>query len=90
VCMALGATSADVAQLVVRQGVVLAAAGLTMGLAASFMVTRWMAEIVYGVSTTDALTFALCPVLFLVLAAVASWIPARRAGRVDPCEALRA
>ena len=87
--MALGATSTDVARLVVRQGVILAASGVAAGLAASFAVTRWMATLVYGVSTTDALTFAVSPALFLILAAIASWIPARRASRVDPCEALR-
>jgi ABC-type antimicrobial peptide transport system permease subunit len=88
--LALGASGADVVRLVVRHGVILAAAGIAVGLAASFAVTRWMAGLVYGIGTTDALTFVVSPVVFLVLATIASWVPARRAANVDPCDALRA
>ena len=64
-------------------------AGAAIGLAASFAVTRLLATLLYGVTPTDALTFFGSPLLLLLFAAIASGIPALRAARVDPAEALR-
>jgi putative ABC transport system permease protein len=88
--IALGASRASVIGLVVRHGLLLAAVGITAGIAVSFAATRLMASMMYGVSTTDPLTFVVSPLVFLLFAALASAIPAMRATRVDPSEALRA
>jgi putative ABC transport system permease protein len=88
--VALGATSENVARLVVRQGLVLAALGVALGLAGAFAVTRLMQSLLYGTTTTDPFTFIAAPVLLMVAAMLASLLPAWRAGRVDPVVALRA
>jgi predicted permease len=87
--MALGATHARVLTLVIRQGLALALAGVAAGLAGSVMATRWIASRLHGVSRLDPATFAAVAVLLLVTAALASFIPAWRAARVSPVEALR-
>lgn len=87
--MALGATSADVLSLVIKQGMRLALIGLGVGLAGSLAVTRLMSSVLYGVSATDAVTFALVSALLAVVVLAACYIPARRAARVDPMIALR-
>jgi putative ABC transport system permease protein len=87
--MALGAQSIDVIGLVLRHGMRLAVTGLILGLAGAFGLTRLIAGLLYGVSATDPLTFAVAPILLLLVALLACWIPARRAMRVDPMEALR-
>jgi len=87
--IALGAQSGDVLKLVVMQGMALALIGVTIGLAASLALTRVMTGLLYGVSATDPVTFALISFLLCGVALIASVIPARRAMRVDPIIALR-
>ncbi len=87
--MALGAGVGDVVRMVVRQGALLAAAGIGAGLLASLAATRALAGLLYGVTATDPLTFAVVPVLLAAVALLATWLPARRAARVDPMTALR-
>ena len=87
--MALGAQNTDVLKLVLRQGIRLAVTGLLLGLAGAFALTRLISGLLYGVSATDPLTFAVVPALLFAVALLACWIPARRATRVHPMEALR-
>lgn len=87
--IAVGARPADVMRLVVGQGAVLAAAGVACGVLAALALTRFLAGMVYGVGTTDPATFAGVAGLLLGVATLASWVPARRAVRVDPMVVLR-
>ena len=87
--IALGASRRAVAADVVRRGVTLALAGVGIGLATALALSRFLESLVYGVGVRDPVTFAVIPALLLVVAAVAAYIPARRATRVDPMEALR-
>lgn len=87
--MALGAQQGDVLRMVIGRGARLTFAGITLGLAGSFGVTRWLASLLYQVRPTDPLTFFGVPILFIVVALLSCWIPARRAARVDPITALR-
>jgi putative ABC transport system permease protein len=87
--IALGATHGDVIRLVVRHGILLAAAGLGIGLLTAIALTRAMATLLYGISATDPATFLGVALVLGGIAFVASYIPARRAARVDPVIALR-
>jgi putative ABC transport system permease protein len=87
--MALGAQTRDIFRQVVGQALRLAGVGVAIGLAIAFALTRLMASLLYGVSTTDPLTFALIAILLAGVSLLASYIPARRATRVDPMIALR-
>jgi predicted permease len=87
--IALGAASRDVSQLFVRHGIVLAAIGIVCGLAAAALLTRAMSTLLFGVSAYDPLTYAAVAVALGGTAVLASYLPARRASRIDPAEALR-
>ena len=87
--MSLGAQRRDVLTLVVGQGAAMTAAGLAVGLICSLLVTRVMGSLLYGVGATDPATFGLALLLLAAVALLASYIPARRATRVDPVLALR-
>ncbi len=88
--MALGAGAAEVRCVVVRQGGLAAGAGLLVGLGAAALLTRFMDALLFGVEPTDPATFIAVSAFLLTVALLASWLPARRAARVDPAEALRA
>jgi ABC-type antimicrobial peptide transport system permease subunit len=87
--VALGASRADVLRLVVMQGVRLTAAGLTLGLAFAFGLTRFIAGLLYGISATDPLTVIAVVVLLGAMALLACYLPAHRAMRVNPVSAIR-
>jgi putative ABC transport system permease protein len=86
---ALGAGQRDILALVVRQGCALALTGVGIGLGLSLVLTRLVSSLLYGVSPLDATTFAFVTLLISSVAALASYVPARRATRVDPMRALR-
>jgi len=87
--MALGAGRADVVRLILGQGIMLAVIGSICGLAISFWLTRLIVKLLFEVKPTDLLTFAIATVVLLVSALLASYLPARRATKVDPLVALR-
>jgi putative ABC transport system permease protein len=87
--MALGAQVSDVLKMILGQGLLLAAIGVVIGVAGAFALTRLMSSLLFGVSATDPLTFAAVSLLLITVALIASYIPARRAMRVDPMVALR-
>jgi putative ABC transport system permease protein len=87
--MALGAQAGDVLKLVVRQGMVLALGGVVAGLIIAFFLTQVISSLLFGVGPTDPATFAAIALLLIAVALLASYIPARRATKVDPMIALR-
>jgi len=87
--IAVGAQRGDVVRLVLRQGMAIVAAGLAIGLAAAFALTRVMRSVLFGVSPHDPFTFAAATALLAGVALAAVWLPAHRATRVDPMAALR-
>jgi len=87
--VALGAQRSHVLGLVLRQGVVLAAVGVVVGSLTAVGATRLIASLLYGVPPTDVVAFGGAAIALGLAAVVASWIPARRAARVDPIVALR-
>jgi ABC-type antimicrobial peptide transport system permease subunit len=87
--MALGADAADVRRLVVTQTLWPTLLGISVGILSAAVLTRFVAAMLYGVAPLDPLTFAIGAVLLVSVALTATWIPARRATRIDPLVALR-
>ena len=88
--MALGARAGPVVNEVVCHGLLPAAFGVALGLAVSFGLTRLLSSLLYGVTATDPVTFAVVSLSVAGIALLATWLPARRAAKVDPIIALRA
>ncbi len=86
---ALGAQQSDILQLVIGESLRLALAGVALGIAGAFALTRLMQSVLFHISATDPATFAAVALLFLLVALAASYLPARRATRIDPIAALR-
>jgi predicted permease len=87
--MALGARQVNVLALVFRQGLTLATVGVAVGILGALALTRLLSTLLYSITPADPVTFATAPAILLVVAALACWIPARRAARIDPMLALR-
>jgi predicted permease len=87
--MALGAQRSRIVWMVVRQGMELTAAGIVTGLVAAVLLTRVMASLLFGISATDVATFTTVPLILALVALLATYLPARRATRVNPVVALR-
>jgi len=87
--MAVGANTAEVVGLVVKQGMLLAFAGVVLGLTFALLATRTLSALLFGVTATDPATFVAISLLIALVALVASYLPARIAARVDPISALR-
>jgi putative ABC transport system permease protein len=87
--IALGAKRGKMLRLLIGQGLRLVLVGLGIGLAAAFAVTRLLAGVLYGVQPTDVLTFSGVSLLLATVAVLASYLPARRAAKINPMEALR-
>ena len=88
--IALGAQRHDVFRMIVGQGLILALIGVVVGAAGALALTRLIEGLLYGVSPTDGPTFVIVALLMIVVAALACYLPARRATKVDPLVALRA
>ena len=87
--VSLGAGRANILFLVLKQGILLALIGSSVGIAGSLLLSRLMTKLLYGVRPNDPITFAAVAIMLMIVALVASYIPARRAMRVDPMVALR-
>jgi ABC-type antimicrobial peptide transport system permease subunit len=88
--MALGARQSQVLGMVLKEGIVLVTAAVLVGVLAAAFLSRFLADLLFGVSAPDATTFVAVAVGLTLVAVVAAYVPARRATRVDPMEALRA
>jgi len=87
--MALGAQASNLRNMVIGQGMILAGAGLVLGIGGALWLTRFLASFLFGVKAWDPVAFIVTPLLLSTVALFAVWIPARRATRVDPMTALR-
>ncbi len=87
--IALGASRGDVIHMVIAQGARLAAIAIAIGITAAFALSRVLGSLLFGVSSTDPWTFVIVPILLGAVAMLASYLPARRATRVNPITALR-
>jgi putative ABC transport system permease protein len=87
--LALGAEPARVRRMVLRQGLIVALAGVVVGLVTAAALTRLMASLLFEVSARDPLTFAGVALTLIAVSAIATWLPARRAAGIDPLQALR-
>jgi ABC-type antimicrobial peptide transport system permease subunit len=87
--MALGAQIADVLKLVLRRAMLLVLSGIGIGIAGAFAVTRYLTTLLFGVKPVDVITFAGVAVVLAAVVILACLIPARRAAKIDPLEALR-
>jgi predicted permease len=87
--VALGAQTSDVSSMIMRQSMVVTAGGTVLGLIGAVALTRLMEALLFEVSATDPLTFVVAPVVLIGVSLLATWVPVRRATRVDPTEALR-
>lgn len=87
--LALGAVQHDVVGLMVRRGAMMIGVGVASGLLLAFALSRFLGALLYGVTPTDPATYALVSVLFALVAVVATWLPSRRAARIDPIRALK-
>jgi ABC-type antimicrobial peptide transport system permease subunit len=87
--IALGARPGEITRRVVRSGLALAAIGVAAGVAGALAVGRLLTNLLYGLPASDPATYAAVCALFLLVAAAAAWLPARRAARLDPMKALR-
>jgi predicted permease len=87
--IALGALRGDVLKVILSQGLTLTVLGVSIGLLASFMFMHIMSGLVYGMSVTDPTTYISASILLMFVSLIACWIPARRAAKIDPMEALR-
>jgi putative ABC transport system permease protein len=87
--IALGAQRGSVVGLIVRQGIALAVGGILAGTVFAALLTKLLANLLYGTSPRDLTTFAAIPVVFLLVAAMACFVPARQATSIDPLMALR-
>ena len=87
--MALGAQASSLRNMVIRQGMTLALIGVVIGIGGAFWLTRFLASFLFGVKAWDPTAFIATPILLGAVALIAIWVPARRATRVDPMQALR-
>ena len=88
--IALGAKGSEVQRMFLRQGFAMTAIGIVCGLLGAVALTRWMSSLLFGVSPADPLTYAAVSIVLFASAGIASYLPSRRATRVDPINSLRA
>jgi ABC-type antimicrobial peptide transport system permease subunit len=87
--MALGAKASNVQRLILRQGLQLTATALVIGLPVALLISKLFNSILYGIQPHDLITFTIVPLFLATVAALAAYLPARRASRVDPASTLR-